>query len=360
MELFVLPCSESLFVGVSQYVQDAPKFTSTTYQLALGRKRYGDFAALCSFFNEEYDRLGGDGVIQQYAPSLLPGLVGALTHGIIHLGWALDARSRWMTVEGLAYMVYCSLSVHPERFVHGKHDEGSPLESLQRVADGFHQEGIHDWVEEVKALDKYSEGSGFRSELVPAGFQWHLAKVLEEGHPMFLELPTWLDTLDYDDILEQMYKAVTVLYLSTTGQPEAPQKPGNFFVLHLVTSLWALEKVLLKLPDADRRAGLKCFWSGMLGLIFTSGDFPTSNQIAAIAEKFGNAQDGDACAVADGEEWAQIVPRAMAEEEEHNIKLAYVARELWRRYNGWSGFRVGASSFTETPNTGCSKTSLKA
>jgi hypothetical protein len=52
------------------------------------------------------------------------------------------------------------------------------------------------------------------------------------------------------------------------------------------------------------------------------------------------------------QQWSQILQRAWREDEEHNIKLVYVCRELWRRYGRWRGFRAAAEAFTPTPGIG--------
>jgi hypothetical protein len=59
-------------------------------------------------------------------------------------------------------------------------------------------------------------------------------------------------------------------------------------------------------------------------------------------------------------DWGPIEARGMAEEEEHNIKLVYVCRELWKRYGQWKGFSDAAQTFTLTPNIGPSSTAFKA
>lgn len=64
----------------------------------LGQKK--KYPELLEFFDKELSNLGEEKVLEKYAPVLLPGLVAALTHGIIHLGWALDFGSRRMLVEG--------------------------------------------------------------------------------------------------------------------------------------------------------------------------------------------------------------------------------------------------------------------
>ena len=87
----------------------------------------------------------------------------------------------------------------------------------------------------------------------------------------------------------------------------------------------------------------------MLSMTFArDARFPDRASLEGAHEAFAGKSDDDE----GGEGWESIVPRAMAGYEEHNIKHAYVQRELWRRYQHWTGFRTAASSFTLTPNLG--------
>lgn len=299
-------------------------------------------------------------LIQTYAPDTLAGLAGALTHGIIHLGWALDAydgEHPWMVIEGLAYINFSFLSVHPENFEHGAIDEATPVDSLRRIAKVWEEENLADtWIAPAKA--KYDEDSGFHSELIPAGFQWELSKVLDQQHEIMYKLPTWLDTMSVDTLLEELYKTSALLYL-VTRDPEDGH--GNFLVLHLITSLWGLEHVLNVIDNEDTsRDALKCYYAAMVGLLSASGGgIPSVEAIDSVVAEFESRYDSNA---KDLEEtvWKATVARAIPEEEEHNIKLVYVGRELWRRYGNWAGFRVAAETFTETPNIGPSTASFKA
>ena len=50
--------------------------------------------------------------------------------------------------------------------------------------------------------------------------------------------------------------------------------------------------------------------------------------------------------------WDKILERVWQEDEEHNIKLVYVCKALWRRYDNWSAFRAAAETFIPTPEVG--------
>jgi hypothetical protein len=64
----------------------------------LGQKQR--FTDLHSFFSDEVRREGIKTVVQRYAPMIAPGAAGGLMHGIIHLGWAVDANNPDMVAEG--------------------------------------------------------------------------------------------------------------------------------------------------------------------------------------------------------------------------------------------------------------------
>jgi hypothetical protein len=201
------------------------------------------------------------------------------------------------------------------------------------------------WIAKCRA--RYDAQSGFHEELIPAGFQWEFSKVLDQQHEIMYQLPTWLDTMDVTSVLEELYKTCVLLYLITLDPKDGH---GNFFVLHLITSLWGLEHVLHVINDDKiSRAALKCYFALMIGLLSAStGGIPSVGAIDAMVAKTWSSFDSNNAQAFETKEWPSIVARAIPEEEEHNIKLVYVARELWRRYNHWTGFRQAAKAFIIT------------
>jgi len=319
---------------------------------------------MCKFLDielEETFKGSVDLLVQRYAAELLPGLAGALTHGIIHLGWALDAydgKNPWMVIEGLAYLNFCNLSVHPEHFEHGAIEEASPVDSLRRIAKVWQECNLAEsWIDKAKA--KYDEDSGFHTELIPAGFQWQFSKVLDQQHKIMYQLPTWLDEMDVDTLLEELYKTSVLLYLVTRDQNDGH---GNFLVLHLITSLFGLDLTLRVINDAKvSREALKCYYSVAIGLLSASASgIPPVEAFDTVVASFAVSSDSDHAIELEEAGWQSLVARAIPQEEEHNIKLVYVTRELWRRYNYWTGFREAAGTFTLTPNIGPSSASFRA
>lgn len=288
-----------------------------------------------------------DKLVSDFAPDLLDGFPGALTHGTIHLGWSIDAQSAYMIAEGLAYMNFAYIGIEPAKLQDDVHDDGSPIDSFMRIAQTFEKEDLQTlWVDRVK--EKYDES--FHSELVAAGFQWHVAKLLFEPHAVATELPVWLtNNANTDEIWEQLYRSITTVYLATRDPTNGS---GDFVVLHLLTSLWALEQICrvfertLSPKEAEEltRRAWKQHFASVVVLLSTAG-FLASAALEKARDEFGAENNTPADL-----DWGPVVRSGIAEEEEHNIKLVYVMRELWKRYGHWKGFFDAANAFTPTPN----------
>jgi len=290
------------------------------------------FTSYCEFFDQKEKELGMEQLLGEYVPSLLPGCVGSLMHGTIHLGWALDSGNRWMIIEGLAYMAFSYVSCRPERTY--------PATRL-RIADAWEsdREALHGWLEATLTDDKYEASTGFHPELAVTGTQFNVAKVLAEGHPLIHATPDWIEDQVMATIWKELHEALTLLFMT---------KPGDFLILHLITSLHAMEQIANRLSIDKQKRAIKCYWTAILGIIFSRGELPTRATLEALHSKYKGAVDHDE-SLTEGEAWEDIVARALIEEEEHNPKLVYVQRLLWNRFGRRSLFRIAASHFTTTP-----------
>jgi hypothetical protein len=323
-------------------------FTEANWRQFLGQRKH--YASYCRFFEEQERELGMKALLQRYLPTLLPGWAGAFTHATIHVGWALDAGHRWMTIEGLAYMTFTYVSCHPERLQTGGSASANPdtdlgaddqpIDSLLRFADDWEQDrdGVREW---AQALVKDAETNlidGFHAELARSGLQYRIARLLDEGHPAFYRQPAWIARQSVPQNFDALYYAVTLLYLA---------KPGDFVLLHLITSLHAMEQIAAQLPADQQQQVIGCFWIGLLGIGIAGGTFPKLSKLLALHAALQHATDDDSAHVA--ADWQQLVARAALEEEEHNPKLVYVLQRLWRRSDRRTLYRAAASQFTTTP-----------
>lgn len=299
-----------------------------------------NFSAYCDFFDQQEKELGTDELLRRYLPSLVPGWVGAFTHGAIHLGWALDAGNRWMMVEGLAYMAFSYVSCHPDRayLVRGGNEQA--VDSLIRIARVWEDDaGLRQWVEDLVADTASGVAAGIHPELARSGLQYRNARVLREGYPVIYRTPAWIDEQDVTTSWEQLYYAVTLLYLAI---------PGDFVLLHLITSLHGMEQIANRLPADQQRNVVRCFWIGILCIMFSERNVPKATTLAALHSTYRDALDTGGNAE-DGPDWNHIVARAVNEDEEHNPKMVYVLRRVWRRTGRRSIYRIAAAHFTTTP-----------
>ena len=329
------------------YGMEPPKpsehiITQDNWQEYFGQ--HSSFTSYCEFFDQKEKELGMERLLREYVHTLLPGCVGSLMHGTIHLGWALDSGNRWMIIEGLAYMAFSYLSCNPDKTypaTHGSVKDTSVLESFLRIADAWEsdREALHGWLEATLTDDKYEASTGFHPELAVTGTQFNVAKVLAEGHPLIHATPAWIEEQDMATIWEGLHEALTLLFMT---------KPGDFLILHLITSLHAMEQIANRLSIDKQKRAIKCYWTAILGIIFSRDELPTRATLEALHSKYNGAVDHDE-SLTEGEAWEDIVARALIEEEEHNPKLVYVQRLLWKRFGHRSLFRIAAGNFTTTP-----------
>lgn len=310
------------------------------YGRLLGMRKQYD--ALYDYFDRKEREYGLDSVLQEHLPLLITGWAGAFTHATIHLGFGLDIGNRCMILEGLAYMAYTYVDCHPER-IEDAFDtpaDATPAESLLRLAGHWRTDGeaLRAW---ASAATDMSNGpaAGIHPELFRSGLQYRIATTLEAGHPLMYQAPHWLSRLDADACWDLLHYAAVLLYLS---------QPGDFVLLHLITSLHAMEQIAARLPHHMRKNVVRCYWVALVGIVFSGADFPKQRKLEALHGLFQTDSDQvDAPWIAD--EWNRIVARAFLEEEEHNPKLVYVMRRLWNRSGGLAIYRTAAMQFTLTP-----------
>ena len=314
--------------GVEPAIAPTHVITEADWRSHIGKRT--SWSAWCVFFDHKVDELGLDEVLRRYLPVLLGGWAGALMHGTIHLGWALDIGSRRMTVEGIAYMAYAYVSVHPER-VTSRGRDADPLAALQRIAGVWDGDGgaLKQWVQDLLARGAAGDAPGVHPDLGRAGLQFRISMLLHAGHPLFYDVPK--------ATFDQLYYAVTLLYLTT---------PGDFALLHFITALHAMEKIAERLPDGERGRIVELYWLGLIGILFTRAGFPAQVKLAELDARYRGAVDGDA----KSSEWDATVARALLEVEEHNPKLVYVMRREWSRTGRRAIYRDASAFFTKTPH----------
>ncbi|MFI5783032.1 hypothetical protein [Nocardia sp. NPDC051570] len=132
---------------------------------------------------------------------------------------------------------------------------------------------------------------------------------------------------------------MTLLYLAV---------PGDFVVLHLLTSLFALERIAETLgSDNDAEMVYDLYWAGLRIIVAAEGKTPAAQKVRELDTLYsGRVDDRFEYAAA---EFEVIARRAWLEDEEHNPKLVFVLRSWWEA-DGWSAYRHAAGQFTSTPD----------
>ena len=241
--------------------------TTDNWQQYLGKRT--SFSAYFDFYSQQHKALGMEQLLRKYVPLLLPGWAAALTHGAIHLGWALDIKNEYMIIEGLAYMSYTFRSCYPERIdmsfieLNNPTINTLPLESFLYIAEQWQQHhSIYNTKIEAVITDKSKDESlGIHPELTRSGLQYRIAKVFIHGHPLIYQLPGWVIESDMQSIWEQLYYLATLLFMT---------EPGDFLILHFITSLYAMKTIALQMPSTMQRDFIKNYWVGSLCILFSS------------------------------------------------------------------------------------------
>jgi hypothetical protein len=96
------------------------------------------FVELAKFFNHEYQiRFNDDKhrLLHEYLPQLIDGILSALTHDIIHLGFALKSPSPQSIGDALAYMVFSYRSLSHLEASSSTYEPIDPSEGCRELID---------------------------------------------------------------------------------------------------------------------------------------------------------------------------------------------------------------------------------
>ncbi len=258
----------------------AKPLTEVEWPAALGRA--DRFPAWLALFEREIADRPVAAVVGEWAPRLLPGSVGAATHGLIRTGHALrglgdaDTPPRRLEVaNGLAFWA----SSYQEL-------PGPPLL--------IGHEGVTDALADLPYLPDDAPRPFLISDRVAA-----VADIADEFEQAVASLGWTGSALD---LLDQLATGGALAYLRNADNG------GAFGLLHAVTSPLACELVLPWLADEDRDAALGYVWQAAAALhvaydIDRNAPVPTDAPLSTD----------------------HLVERAVASGDEHAIKLTEAA-----------------------------------
>uniref|UniRef100_A0A7S3PQK6 Uncharacterized protein n=1 Tax=Aplanochytrium stocchinoi TaxID=215587 RepID=A0A7S3PQK6_9STRA len=290
------------------------KITSFDPSLLGQRKNYYE---LLSFYEGEINKNGSDVTISTFLPLLHQGLAGAAFHGAIHLGYGYAAQVDEIIAEGLAYLHFCYVPLYTEnsnstssysenQIEKTNRSESSTfedyaatftsmLETLQTDADLYRQ------VEEGKTMFKDTGLSTFQRAIMALSHNDNGASLYKYTDP----LPNCGDTMWIVDLMLQLYVRTCT------------ENSSDFFLLHGVTSSWALAQVSHLLQLSQRSELHRSLENALFAAYVVQGCPPIENPLLSLQSKKLSWS------------WDDIVSNTLqnVQNDEHVFKLVEIARE---------------------------------
>jgi len=242
------------------------------------RGRHGAYGQLRAYFERAVGDLGPDEALRRHLGHLVDGLSGAAFHGLIRLAYSIECGSDRRVAAGLAYLseVYQPLGARGTSAPWT--DE--PILALGRLSN-------------VEVLRRLSRGGNIGQQMRQVA-----------AHPSFAGVVDWLEITD--ETPERLTSAAITLFAAT----------DDFTALHAVTASHAVAVVSPFVDDLD---SLCAWWfQGVAAAFVTIG-----------APRVSNATRGLEGWLVDPVPWEHIEREAVASDDEHVVKLAYSARELF-------------------------------
>jgi hypothetical protein len=247
---------------------------------ALGdRGRETDYRA---FFGGEVGRLGARGAIAAYLPGLIPGVAASATHGLMRLAYGVQRADAAEVVAALGYWSATYLELGAATGAAPTTDD--PAEALLRMR------GVEAYRHVETELD----------------LLWHFMRAIA-AKPEFRPVIDWLAI--GPDTHRRAREASLALYAGTM----------DFCALHALTGCHWLRMLRPVAPDPD--LALRYFWQAIASLYPKIGfpDLPSG----AMLEEWRRLPCPD---------WPDIEAAAIRSNDEHDLSLAFSAREEWKTF----------------------------
>jgi len=266
----------------------------------LGDKAY--FPDYVSFFSHELSRLGRVGVLNKYFVELIPALWTAAFHCLIHTGFALFANHDESLSRGLAYFSSSFRILDPN------------IDSIQvdNVVEADIWTVLGDICLEDEVWKVVSKTRGFQNRL---HFLAQHDSLLQSLTSHFARIKAGFAKIGSTQELTQILGQSTFKLFFSCGS-------NDFFLLHAITAFHALKPILLYLKEErDRRLALLHFTFALLATYIVR-DRPTIDASRQPVSLFSSPPTPTHIQ----EQWAYIMEKAIRYEDEHVIKLVYVAK----------------------------------
>jgi len=269
--------------------------TKDNWRQHLGNKAHA--AEYIDFFTRELAAHHGDWkkVIQMYlfegAEPLANGLVGDLTHPLIHLGYAYEMQSKELGMEALVLAAIHYHDLH--RYLDDDDEEDDrPTPSLENACAGP--------MDVIRRIRHDGRLDGAVSE---QGRQ-NIAPLFKDYEAVMLE--HWNSWNSATSVVEQLRDAYdfSVALLIGAG------KPFDFFILHVLTAIQALRAIVPEVPERWQRKLIRQWWL-----------FAVTVYVIQMRPRI-DTDTIDAFELKEGEDWEWV--RKMAVESPASLDAHYV------------------------------------
>eukprot|EP00127_Corallochytrium_limacisporum_P003613 Clim_evm1s151 gene=Clim_evmTU1s151 len=294
-----------------------------------------NFPAFAKYFDNQIKTRGISKTIEAHAPALLPGLVGAAVHPIIHTGFGADAQSQTMVADGLAYMSTRFQSICTE----APHKPPQPL--WQLGGSGVIDASVR-FLEKARKADLPKRTADWQIETYKKGRNLNTtiqARVAATNQPElpFGELINGMGPLMLGESLFSAVEESVVLLSANLLESD-----NEFFVIHGLNSLHAILCLMPHLHDEESQSlALTHWWRGIMAVLIAQNMPGLSKTQERLAEWKRVREMDTAGSIPkvlnekDHEWWTAVLKRSLDSRDEHIPKAVY-ALSRWAAFECFS------------------------
>ena len=300
------------------YAADNKLYASTPAEELKG-KRLAYYVILNHYLEEAKACESVEELIRKVFPDLCLGLTGSAFHGLIHTGYGYVSGNRRVVCDGLAYLHHSYLPLIVS-------DSSSLAEPLGKAGRMDILEVLHQFRQDRELIDTMTEksttlddevlhnlGDGFGPK-TGALLAFRGDKLLE--YAKMIRLPKFFDSdksvlSQLDPLLKWIIDTAITLYVISGTR-------NDFFLLHGVTSSWALHNFLPVIQDeAVVNQTLHVFLCGLLATYMCQG-CPVLDPKLLPSGELGMFS------------WEKIIEETMSkhDRDEHIYKLVQVCHDM--------------------------------
>ncbi len=293
---------------------DGPLITDDQAQRLLGKRKA--YYNLLKYYRYRLTEWGSvDILIQKEFPKVSLGLIGSALHGLILTGYGINADNDQVICEGMAYLHH---SYDPIRF------QDSHIKDVSQFGKGNRE--ILDVLKDVGNDDNLRQimldGA---AKLAERGVEFDFcdrASVLMEVGEQLLVYANQIDVPIIKTSTSVNQEVVTELSNWILNQMIAvytfSETRNDFFLLHAVTSSWAMKQIIPLLHDLDALLALRTLTCSLIAA-YVVQDTPALN-----------ADYGKYPGISSAETWEKIIEETISQDfDEHIYKLVQISYECW-------------------------------